>query len=57
MPTQKLKSGSVTLSSQEIGSNLVSFGMIFQALQSELFRLKFAEFKYPENPGIQPTYK
>ena len=28
-------------SSQEIGSGLISFEMIFEALQSELFRFKF----------------
>jgi len=28
-------------SSHEIGSSLVSFEMIFEALQSELFRFKF----------------
>ena len=28
-------------SSQEIGSSLISLGMIFQALHSELFRFKF----------------
>ena len=36
-PTKKLKSGFSIFSSQEIGSSLVSFQMIFEALQSELF--------------------
>ena len=40
-PTQKLKTGFLIFSSQEIGSGLVSFKMIFEALQSELFRLNF----------------
>ena len=40
-PTQKLKSGFSTSNSQGIASSLVSFQMIFEALQSELFRLKF----------------
>ena len=41
--------------SQEIGSTLVSFQMIFEALQSELFRkVSFTEFENPKNNGIQP---
>ena len=40
-PTQKFKIEFSMSSSQEIGSGLVSFEMIFEALQSELFRLKF----------------
>ena len=40
-PTQKLKSGFSTSSSQGIASSLVLFEMIFEALQSELFRFKF----------------
>ena len=46
------------LNSQEIGSSLVSFRMIFYALQSELFRFKFYSMssKILKNPGIQPTY-
>ena len=40
-PTQKFKNGFSILSSQEIGSSLVSLEMIFQALHSELFRFKF----------------
>ena len=40
-PTQKLKSGFLTSSSQGIASSLVLFEMIFEALQSELFRFKF----------------
>ena len=40
-PTQKLKSGFLTSSSQGIASTLVLFEMIFEALQSELFRFKF----------------
>ena len=41
-PTQKFKKYRfLTFSSQEIGSSLVSSESIFEALQSELFRLKF----------------
>ena len=40
-PTQKLKSGIPMFSPQEIGSSSVSLEMIFQALQSGLFRFKF----------------
>ena len=40
-PTQKLKSVFLILSYQEIGSSLVSFGMIFDALQSEFSWFKF----------------
>ena len=58
-PTQKLKSGFLMFSSQEIGSSSVSLEIIFQALQSELFRFKFffAGLKNPKNPGIQPMHK
>ena len=41
-PTQKLKIGFSMFSSQEIGSGLVSFEMIFETLQSE--------------QGIQPSH-
>ena len=40
-PTQKLKKGFWIFSYQEIGSSLISLEMIFEALQSELFRFKF----------------
>ena len=40
-PTQNLKSGFSMLSSKENGSILISFERIFEALQSELFRLMF----------------
>ena len=30
--------------------------MIFEALQSELFSLKFYEFEKAKNPGIQPNH-
>ena len=40
-PTQKLKSGISLFGSQEIGSTLVSLQMMFEALQSELFRFNF----------------
>ena len=40
-PTQKMKIEFSVSSSQEIGSSLVSFEMIFEALQSEIFRFKF----------------
>ena len=39
-PTQKLKYEFSTLKSQEISSILISFLMIFKALQAELFRIK-----------------
>ena len=41
IPTQMLKSVFSMFSSKEIGPSLVSFQMIFEALQSELFRFKF----------------
>ena len=34
-PTQKLKKGFVIFNFQEIGSSLISFEMIFEALESE----------------------
>ena len=40
-PTQKSKNEFSIFPSKEIGSSLVSFQMIFDALQSELFRFKF----------------
>ena len=40
-PTQKFKSGFSKFCSQEIGSGWVSFQMIFEALQFELFRFNF----------------
>ena len=40
-PTQIRESGISMFSSQEIGSSLISLKMIFEALQSELFRFKF----------------
>ena len=40
-PRKSRESGFPRLSSQEIGSSLVSLEMIFEALQSELFRFKF----------------
>ena len=40
-PTRKFKTGISIFSSQGMGSTLVSLRMIFKALQSELFRLKF----------------
>ena len=40
-PPQKLKNGVLILNSQGISSRLVSFGMIFEVLQSKLFRFKF----------------
>jgi len=47
------KSGISCFSSQEIGSSLASLEMIFEALQSELFRFKFHSLcwkilKFPE---------
>ena len=52
--TQKLKSGFHIFGSQEICSDLGSFKMIFEVLQSELFRFKsFTGFK---NPEIQPSH-
>ena len=40
-PTRKFKTGISIFSSQGMGSTLVSLRMIFKALKSELFRLKF----------------
>ena len=40
-PTQKFKNQFSMLSYQEIGSSLLLFQIIFEALQSELFRFKF----------------
>ena len=40
-PKQKLKSGFLMLSSKQIGLNLVSYVMIFEALQRELFGMNF----------------
>ena len=40
-PTQKLKIEFSLLGPHEIGSSLVSFLMIFEAIQPELFRLMF----------------
>ena len=52
-PTRKFKTGISIFSSQGMGSTLVSLRMIFKALQSELFRLKFHSLsskieKFPE---------
>ena len=52
-PTQKLKIGFPKISSQDIGSGLVSLKMIFGALQFELFRFKIHSLgskilKFPE---------
>ena len=48
-PTQILTSGFSIFSSQEIGPSLVSFEMIFAALQSELFHSRGAKIlKIPE---------
>ena len=45
-------------SSQEIGSSLISLGMIFQALHSELFRFKFHSLGSKiKNPGIKPIHR
>ena len=44
-PTQMFKIGFSGFSSQEIGPSLVSFQMIFEALQSELSRFKFHTYK------------
>ena len=40
-PTQMLKSGFSIFSTKEIGSSSVSFQMVFEALDSELFRFNF----------------
>ena len=43
------------ISAQEIGSSLVSFELIFEALQFEKFCFNFhsPSLKNPKNPGIQ----
>ena len=51
-PTQKFKSGLSMYDSQEISSGLISLRMIFEALQSELFRLNF----YSLSSKIHSTY-
>ena len=55
-PTQNFKIGCLTFSSQEIGSSLVCFGMIFEALPSIRIanqnKALFAEFKIPKIPEI-----
>ena len=40
-PTQKLKSGFSMLSSQRTGLSLISFELIFEALQSEAIQPSF----------------
>ena len=49
-PTQMFKIGFSMFISQGIGSALISFRMIFQALESEIFRLHFLSLssKIPE---------
>ena len=42
-------------SSQEIGSRVMLFEMIFQALQSGI-QVSLAAFKNRKNPGIQPRH-
>ena len=46
------------LGSQEIGSNFISFDMIFEAPQSKLLRFDFQTLSSNAQklPGIQPTY-
>ena len=51
-PTQMLKNGLSTFDSVEIGTSLVSFEIIFEVLELELF----TEFKNPKNPFIQPIW-
>ena len=57
-PTQKLKIGFPTFSSKEIGSSLISFETILEALQPELFRFEIHSLglNLKKTPGIQPTY-
>ena len=55
-PTQKLKSRFPLFDPQEIGSTLVSFQMIFEALQSEQLKLSFYWVENLKNPGIQPIH-
>ena len=56
-PTQKLKIEFSQLSPHEIGSSLVSFLMIFKALQPDLFRLMFHALssKVPKIPEFSLT--
>ena len=46
-------------SSQEIGSGYISFLNDFwnSSISAIQIQISFAEFKNPENPGIQPNYK
>ena len=55
-PTQKFKIEFSIFTSQDIDSSLVSFQMIFQALQSVQIKVSFPGVKNPKNPGIQPIY-
>ena len=57
-PTQKLNIEFSILGSQEIGSNFISFDMIFEAPQSELLRFYFQTLSSNAQklPGIQPFY-
>ena len=56
-PTQMFKIGFFIFGSQGISSGLVQLKVIFEALQSEIFRSKFhsLESKMQKNPGIQPS--
>ena len=57
---QQLENGFSIFSSQGISSSLISFEMIFDALQSELLSYSDLSFidsiKKPKIPGIQPSH-
>ena len=57
MPTQKLKIRFSMFCSQEIGSSLVSFEMIFKLYNLNYLNSSFIRLvKNLENPGIQPNH-
>ena len=55
-PTQMILSRFPAFSSQEIGSILVSFRIIFEAYNLGQIRLWLTEVENQNNPGIQPNY-
>ena len=55
-PTQKFKNWIFDPQVPGIGSGLVSFEIIFEALESKLFRFRFRPLSYKiKNPGIRPN--
>ena len=54
-PTQMLKRGFSIFTSEKIGPTLVSFQMIFEALQFQI-QVLFPGMENPKNPRIHPKY-